>query len=392
MTTTRKRLNRKKETGTTILNLFGENRMSLQLFLLILLPLLAQAQQASENPLEMYGGSVLAMASRDAVVLVTDTRLGRGLGLIHAHVTRPVWGASLKSSSLGLSSLSEPPPRWIMTATGLPGDIQSLQADMQAILQQQHTSLPIRGRNGRSSRSDATIEQSSYSSSSCKLVSTRAAVQILSHLLYQQRRYLVQPILVGFVPQEEEGDYDKNEKEFETEENKEREGDENKHITDNTDGEAAAANTPSTLKSSSSKRRWIPWLCTMDMLGATSITHDYAATGAAAAALLGSAAIYYPHDDDDNDDSAISDDDERDKQGSSNQESSSGQQEQQEIKTTPTRGTNVVDTSVLLEAAVKAFLAGIDRNILSGYGVVAYVLHARDGRCEEYQVLTTRND
>lgn len=267
------------------------------------------AQQASENPLELYGGSVLCMAGREAIVMVCDGRFGRGLGLIAATSAsiRPVWTATTSTStsiSSQSSCASSPPPFWIMTATGLPGDIQSLRSNVQAILAQQETTtlqlqlqaLPsprqesilsgalLQGDDGNENAAGViatTRTMATLPTSPPRSHSVRAAISLISHLLYQQQ-YLVQPLIAGWQPS------------FDVE------------------GQAQ------------------PVLCTMDPKGATSITHQYAVIGTASVALRGSAARYYQPQ---------------------------------------------LETSQLLQRAVQAFLAGTERDILSGQGVVLYVLH-----------------
>lgn len=270
------------------------------LFLLSLMMLCspAVAQQSSDNPLEMYGGSLLAMAGRDSIVLITDQRFGRGLGLLRSGYSRPVWNEYISSSFSSLtaetttpSSLSTPRPRWLMTATGLPGDVQSLQADVQAILQRHHSQLPL---DIHGSSDDVDDDADSRSTSA------RAAVSLISHLLYQRRgNYLVEPLLVGF---EEDNSHD---------------GEQQKR----------------------------PLLCSLDMLGATSITRNYVCAGGAAAGLWGSAARYFQAN---------------------------------------------LETKALVQRAMQAFGAAVDRDILSGYGALVHVLHA-NGKWEEWQV-ATRND
>ena len=252
-----------------------------------------QAQQDSENPLEMYGGSVLAMAGKEAVVLVTDRRLGRGLALLHGHSTRPVWNDRQCCSNVGDDgerfTPSLQPCAWLMTATGLPGDVQSLQTDVQAVLQSQHDQIPIALPSSSVARPD---------------ISPRAALTLVSHLLYQRRCYLVETLLVGW-------------------ESAQKKADSNQQT--------------STLQQ--------PLLCTMDVLGATSICRDYACIGGAASSLWGSAARYWEPR---------------------------------------------LSTETLVQRAVTAFMAGVDRNILSGYGAVVHVLTADRGW--QTRTVTSRND
>ena len=194
--------------------------------------------------MEMYGGSVLAMAGRNAIVVVTDQRFGRGLGLIQAGYERPVWNAYLSSSSSSQQQQHLPACPWLLTATGLPSDIQSLQADVQAILQRQESPIPILTSGGQHNNDHSTTTS----------IST-ATTSLISHLLYTQRRYLVKPLLVGFVTNKL---------------NK-------KHQTDDSDDD--------------NDDYYQPYLCTMDTLGATSVRTDYAAVGSVG--LWGAAAAHY---------------------------------------------------------------------------------------------------
>jgi 20S proteasome subunit beta 3 len=218
------------------------------------------------------------MAGRDAIVLVTDRRLGRGLALLDGAASRPVWNDRQCYGSGNENLSTSSPTTWLMTGTGLPGDLQSLQTDVQVVLQGQTSPL-------------ALALPSSITSSPTS-ISLRSAIMLVSHLLYQQRRYLVQSILVGFDQQQQ------------------------------------------------------PMLCTMDTLGATSITQQYACVGGAAESLWGSAARYWQPN---------------------------------------------LSTENLIKRAVSAFGAGIDRNILSGYGAVVHILTRQDG-IWDCRIVTSRND
>eukprot|EP00977_Amphora_coffeiformis_P028141 scaffold34702_cov147-Amphora_coffeaeformis.AAC.3 len=261
--------------------------------------------------MELYGGSVLAMAGRDAIVVVTDQRFGRGLGLIQAGYERPVWNAYLSSScSTTTTTTTNHRPTtaphacpWLLTATGLPSDVQSLQADVQAILQRQDAPIPILVTStGNNNDNDINQHQT--------IMGTTAATSLVSHLLYTQRRYLVEPLLVGFIP---------------------------KHKNENDDDD-----------DDDDDDDYQPYLCTMDTLGATSVTSDYAAVGSAAVGLWGAAAAQYPPH-------------------------------------------PRCDTPTLVRAATTAFFAAVDRDITAGYGAVVHVLHARTNRWESWTV-THRND
>lgn len=243
--------------------------------------------------MEMYGGSILAMAGRDAIVLVTDQRFGRGLGLINAGTARPVWNDFLSNNAgtgnanvaAARGSCSSP---WLLTATGLPGDVQSLRDDVQATLQREHCQkVP-----------SLVLAAAAKTPMTTGSVSTRAAVSLVSHLLYQRRCYLVEPLLVGFGREEEE-----------------------------------------------SHPKLKPMLCTMDMLGATSWTNDYTCVGGAATGLWGSAAQHWKPQ---------------------------------------------LETTALVQVALRAFFAAVDRDIHSGYGARVHILH-QTGKWEELQV-ASRND
>jgi 20S proteasome subunit beta 3 len=245
--------------------------------LTVLLCCPATAQQSSDNPLEYYGGSLLALAGRDAVVLAVDQRAGKGLGLIVPDSQRPVLWLPGTDGNDGRRR----PPRWLLTATGLPGDVQSLQADVRALLQT--TKVPL----SLETEKDDTL-------------SAATAVALTSYLLYHRRgAYLVQPLLVGF----DDGDIP---------------------------GEAQQAARP--------------MVCSFDGIGATSVFGNYAAAGAAAASLLGTAAAHWRPD---------------------------------------------LSATELVTLAAHV-LQATDRNILSGYGAVLYVLHA-NGKLETFEV-QARND
>ena len=74
----------------------------------------------ASDPLSYHGGSILAMAGRDAAVLVLDKRIGAGNNLIGDECCR-VLEASKRS---------------LLAVRGIQGDVQSLLEDVAARLQQ----------------------------------------------------------------------------------------------------------------------------------------------------------------------------------------------------------------------------------------------------------------
>ena len=256
---------------------------SILFFFLVVVLESAQAQ----DPMTMYGGSVLAMAGKDCVALAVDKRFGVGNSLIHI-TPRPV--------------LQLPDDNAVMVAfTGLEGDVQSLRGELSTQVAAKYS----RGLGfGQSSSSAAR-----------KTISATAMASLTSHVLYQKRSqggYFVEPLVVGLEPNgwiEEEDDEDDN---------------------DNDDDSGNQRHRRLRLC-------YRPYLCSMDTIGAKSESKSFVCAGAASKSLFGTAEALWEPD---------------------------------------------LSAEELLAVCSKAFLSALERDCLSGYGAVIYMLTPDEGIVE----------
>lgn len=149
------------------------------IFLLVCLfdffPFQVRAQQ--QDPLTLYGGSVLAMAGKDCVVLAVDKRFGFGNSLINI-APRPV---------LHL------PDQVMVAFTGLQGDVQSLKGELATQVAAKYS----RGLGfGGAVQSSATAKRR-------RTITPTSMASLTSHVLYQKRTsgaYYVEPLVIGLEP------------------------------------------------------------------------------------------------------------------------------------------------------------------------------------------------
>jgi len=134
-----------------------------------------QAQQ--QDPLTMYGGSVLAMAGKDCVVLAVDKRFGFGNSMIHI-TPRPV---------LHL------PDQVMVAFTGLQGDVQSLKSEL---------ATQVAAKYSRGLGFGGAV-QSSSTAKRRRTITPTSMASLTSHVLYQKRTsgaYFVEPLIIGLEP------------------------------------------------------------------------------------------------------------------------------------------------------------------------------------------------
>lgn len=284
--------------------------------------------QQQQNPLTMNGGSVLAMAGQNCVVLAVDKRFGSGRSLINVR-HRPI---------------IQIPPSSIVAFTGMEGDVQSLHIELNAqIIDKYYRGLGFGER--RTKTSGGKEGTSIVSNDLTSTVSVTAVAMITSHILYRRKRapYYVEPVIVGLKPDGWEDDVDVNMEELETCSTTDSltptaAMDRNKHDNDN----GKRLNEPNSIQDTLSdvtttkaklrqgrRIRYRPYLCCMDMIGAKSESEAFACAGTASKSLYGTAeALWEP---------------------------------------------NMLPDQ-LVSICTYAFLSALERDCLSGYGATVYLL------------------
>jgi 20S proteasome alpha/beta subunit len=286
-----------------------------------IVPVVAQQQQ---NPLTMNGGSVLAMAGKNCVVLAVDKRFGSGRSLINVR-HRPI---------------IQIPPTSIVAFTGMEGDVQSLHIELNAqIIDKYYRGLGFGERRTNKSGKDTSIASNDLSST----VSVTAVAMITSHILYRRKRapYYVEPVIAGLKPDGWEEDVNDTVEESETCSTSlmpTTAVDRNKHDDDDRESINEPSNIQGTVSDLAATRtklrqdrriRYRPYLCCMDMIGAKSESEAFACAGTASKSLYGTAeALWEP---------------------------------------------NLLPDQ-LVSICTNAFLSALERDCLSGYGATVYLL------------------
>ncbi|KAL3788307.1 hypothetical protein HJC23_002881 [Cyclotella cryptica] len=313
------------------------------------LPCLAQ----QTDPTQFNGGSILAMAGHNSVAIAIDARFGLGMQTISTANAEDN-DASSGGSSSRITLL--PDSNTLMAWTGLYGDGMSFAEEMNVLLARKMRSRRCMGFG-------TTVSMR-------KKMSPRAITMFMSHLLYRRRNapYYVEPVVVGLesvavpVPP-----IDKTSDLFSVTEASIIDEDENSQIDCLQQLQRIAASQytqqislPSNNLGSSTnciKYKTIqrPYLCTTDMLGARSTSTTFVCSGVASRSLHGTAqALWRPN----------------------------------------------LDAEELVHVCGKAFVSALERDCLSGYGAVVYLIQSREDRegdaaddvvITEY-VLACRND
>ena len=279
--------------------------------------MLQVSAQQGQDPTLLNGGSILAMAGRDCVAVAVDRRFGSGSALVNVPSGR---------------SLLLPSDRVLVAFTGLQSDVETLQQELLALVSAKYTTgVTIRTTSSSSSSSDG--DQKGVGSTSATMISPRSMASLTSHVLYGRRRapYYVEPIVVG-LEECEVGPADESLLS-------------SSQLSSSLVGSTEASGAPSIASTKSGRRTsYRPYLCSMDVIGATSLSADFACGGAATSSLYGTAEAFWRPN---------------------------------------------MDRNELLAVIAKAFVAALERDCLSGYGALVYVLTS-DG-ITEYDI-STRND
>ena len=284
------------------------------------------AQQ--QNPLTMNGGSVLAMAGKNCVVLAVDKRFGSGWSLINVR-HRPI---------------IQMPPTTLVAFTGMEGDVQSLYIELYAqIIDKYNRGLGFGERNQHRTGTARTT-----SSSFASLSDVKAVAMLTSHILYRRKRapYYVEPVVVGLRPDGYDDDYVNNSDKFDDTTNLMTTTTAKQHLMNEDSTKSYVKSNdrtaiidslvPQTNRGPGRRLRYRPYLCCMDMIGAKSESDAFACAGTASKSLYGTAEALWEPD---------------------------------------------LPPDQLVSICTNAFLSALERDCLSGYGATVYLLTA-DGITE----------
>lgn len=210
-----------------------------------------------------------------------------------------------------------PSPQLMVAFTGLEGDVQSLSQE----LSKQVSSKLGRGLGFMSQKRQQR-----------PVISPRAMASLTSHVLYNRKQapYYVEPLVVGLTEEANR----KRAVVAVGEDGKDTPGseeDDSTSISDRQDEQPP-------------KKCYTPFLCSMDMIGAKSVSHAFVCAGAASSSIFGTAEALWKPD---------------------------------------------LTQEELVQVCANAFLSALERDCLSGYGAILYLI-TRDG-ITEYDI-ASRND
>jgi len=313
-------------------------RLSCWWLLLLLLSLLSSltttyAQQQQQDPTTLNGGSVLAMAGDECVALAMDKRFGSGPQMVNVaprHVLTPKGG------------------HLMVAFTGLEGDVQSLSQELSIqISSKLSRALGFMGSRRRTHSSGSNNNQHASSSWTTQIISPSAMASLTSHILYgrKQSPYFVEPLVVGLEKKLRKHTERTVSVEVNNANNNDNDNDNDKTttITTTTSTDFGTERTR-TNKQQEQVQYYKPFLCSHDLLGAQSRSDAFVCAGLASKSLYGTAeALWKPK----------------------------------------------LPKEDLARMCGKAFLSALERDCLSGYGAMVYLI-TKDG-IEEYD-LACRND
>ena len=271
------------------------------IFLILLSKSNAQQQQ---DPTKLNGGSILAMAGENCIAIVIDKRFGSGPQMIN----------------ISPRTVLTPHSRVMIGLVGLEGDVQSLSHDLSA-----HISAKMGRHLGFDFGQSITKEGANRPGSRPgKRISPKSTSTLLSHLLYSRRNgpYYVEPIVAGLEEVVEQDDLG----------------------TDAATNECGIGNGRIRI-SDCQMKKYKPFLCAQDLIGAQSKSSAFVCSGAASKSLYGCAeALWRPN----------------------------------------------LKPEELLHICGRAFLSALERDCLSGYGAILYLMEGGKG-IQEFD-LSCRND
>lgn len=372
---------------------------------------------------DINGGSCLAMAGKDCVALVLDSRFGSsGNGqLVNVQARRVLFPPSTSTTtttrikqvaeSSSLSQQQQPrrrhsstqtSPLFVMALQGLQGDVLSLEHELSMAMQHNYaraslgdggrTNLAIPGYyneedhdaddqvDGQSKDDDSQRQRGraaetfgAVTTADAALISPRSLASYTSHLLYQRRNapYYVEPMIVGL--------------------EKRRIIRQHRHVP----GESAAS-------SSTISMEYRPYLCSMDLLGSMQEQPPHKRKPWVVDKVNGTRKGLIHNNDhhnadkkNDNDDDNLNcdDDDDEDDDHDNNDPCTFcciGAAVPSLYGTAQAFWKPNMNAAELAETCAKAFVAALERDSLSGYGARLYLITATDGM-KVYDIMT-RND
>ena len=341
---------------------------------------------------DLNGGSCLAMAGKDCVALVLDSRFGSGTSLVNVQARRVlVFPPQSATTTTGMDddvdvgdnnnndvNKKNQDLLFLVALQGLQGDALTLEQELILATQHQYarTSLGTNGRanivlptpNYDDNDNDVTNDDEELhdrpptTTTTTTTISPRSLASYMSHLLYQRRQtpYYVEPMIVGLekVVSVRRRQRRRRQQEPIDENNN---NDDDDHVTKTT------------------TVRYRPYLCSMDLLGSL---HEQPRSKPTKPTV---------NDDDDDDDIVVVVDD---KVATLDDNPTTfccmGAAVESLYGTAQAFWKPNLNASELAQTCTKAFLAALERDSLSGYGARLYLLTATNG-ISVYDIVT-RND
>ncbi|KAL3810901.1 hypothetical protein ACHAXA_008751 [Cyclostephanos tholiformis] len=311
------------------------------------------------DPSQFNGGSILAMAGRKSVAIAIDARFGLGMQTIstgddrHNRVVEDGGIANdeyrtLREGDGNPRILHLPNSNALLAWTGLYGDGMGFAEEMNVLLARR-----VRRAGCMGFPDSRGFGRGGGSGTARRKMSPRAIATLMSHLLYRRRNapYYVEPVVVGletaWVP---------------TSGGRGRDGASERHIGHSREVRSVSrgdvtrqlAHTRRERRAATASTAYEtvlrPYLCGTDMLGAQSTSESFVCAGVASRSLHGTAEAMWEPD---------------------------------------------LEGEELVQICGKAFISALERDILSGYGAVVYLIQGgkdeNDVQIIEY-VLACRND
>lgn len=246
---------------------------------------------SSMDPNSYNGGSAMAMVGKDCVAVAVDKRFGSGPQLVNIAARKVIPFHS----------------HLLIAFTGLEGDVISLSEEISLHVSNKFLS-GVGFFNFLIPPTTASSSSSANRKDSRTIISPKSISRLTSHLLYSKRNspYYCEPLIIGL-------------------EREKKQSGENSNDDDNIS--------------------YIPFICSQDVIGAQSVSSDFACCGVASNSMYGIAeAMWRPN----------------------------------------------LNAMELAKICGRAFLLALERDCLSGYGAVVYVITKDDGILEFD--LVARND
>lgn len=319
-------------------------------------PWCCQAQRS--DPSQFNGGSILAMAGRNSVAIAIDARFGLGMQTIStgddsrnsvinvsdADIRHEIENDRMsdkggEGSGVGNPRLLQlPNSNALLAWTGLYGDGIGFAEEMNILLASKVRKAGMLGFGGMTTKRN---------------MSPRAITMLISHLLYRRRNapYYVETVVVGLetvrVPLLSQGNKERDDGELEGHDS---DGSTSRELQSVIQDDVLQDRRTNPRATTSYRTIQKPYLCGTDMLGAKSSSQSFVCSGVASRSLYGTAEALWEPD---------------------------------------------LEGDKLVEICGRAFLSALERDILSGYGAVVYLIqggqYEDDVQIVEY-ILSCRND